>query len=304
MKDLRFGERYAAPVTLALGFFDCVHLGHAAVISRALEEAAACGGECAVFTFSNDPGALLGNTKRIYTFRERVAALDDLGADLVVHAPFDAAFSELSAEEFCRILTDTLDVKALVCGEDYTYGAHASGNAGTLAAYAAARGMRCDVVPVLKSDGEKISSTRVKEALAAGDISAANAMLSEPYFVLGKVSHAHGRGSSFGYPTANIPYDETRLYPAPGVYATKLTVDGQTYLGGTNIGSKPTFGDTAPSVETFILDFCGDIYGRDVKLAFFKRLRGIEDFGSAEALAAQLGRDKENIRALFAEEYQ
>ena len=138
----------------------------------------------------------------------------------------------------------------------------------------------------------------------AADISAANAMLSEPYFVLGKVSHAHGRGSSFGYPTANIPYDETRLYPAPGVYATKLTVDGQTYLGGTNIGSKPTFGDTAPSVETFILDFCGDIYGRDVKLAFFKRLRGIEDFGSAEALAAQLGRDKENIRALFAEEYQ
>ena len=117
MKDLRFGERYAAPVTLALGFFDCVHLGHAAVISRALEEAAACGGKCAVFTFSNDPGALLGKKKRIYTFRERVAALDDLGADLVVHAPFDAAFSELSAEEFCRILTDTLDVKALVCGE-------------------------------------------------------------------------------------------------------------------------------------------------------------------------------------------
>ena len=155
MKDLRLGERYAAPVTLALGFFDCVHLGHAAVISRALEEAAACGGKCAVFTFSNDPGALLGKKKRIYTFRERVAALDDLGADLVVHAPFDAAFSELSAEEFCRILTDTLDVKALVCGEDYTYGAHASGNAGTLSAYAAARGIRCDVVPVLNSEGKR-----------------------------------------------------------------------------------------------------------------------------------------------------
>ena len=89
-----------------------------------------------------------------------------------------------------------------------------------------------------------------------------------------------------------------------GLLSAVFTVDGQTYLGGTNIGSKPTFGDTAPSVETFILDFCGDIYGRDVKLAFFKRLRGIKDFGSAEALAAQLGRDKENIRALFAEEYQ
>ena len=106
MKDLRLGERYAAPVTLALGFFDCVHLGHAAVISRATSKRLPLAAGSAPFsTFSNDPGALLGKKKRIYTFRERVAALDDLGADLVVHAPFDAAFSELSAEEFCRILT-------------------------------------------------------------------------------------------------------------------------------------------------------------------------------------------------------
>ena len=115
------------------------------------------------------------------------------------------------------------------------------------------------------------------------------------------MSHAHGRGGTFGFPTANIPFDSSRLAPAPGVYATKVTVEGKVFLGGTNVGTKPTFGDEKPSVETFILDFDGDIYGKNIKLAFHKRLRGISDFGSVDELAEQLGRDVAHIREIFAE---
>ena len=303
MKRINFGEKHDAPLALALGFFDCVHKGHAAVISSAREYAAAHGCECAVFTFSNDPGAFVGKRARIYTFEERAEALRGLGVDVIVAAEFDSRFAALSRENFTEVLRDTLDLRAIRAGEDYTYGAQRAGDASTLDEDFGAYGVDIGVLPLIRIAGEeeKISSTAVKEALSAGDIVRANALLSEPYFMLGRVSHAHGRGGTFGFPTANIPFDCSRLAPAPGVYATKVTVGGKVFLGGTNVGTKPTFGDEKPSVETFILDFDGDIYGKNIKLAFYKRLRGISDFGSANGLAEQLGRDVARIREIFAE---
>lgn len=303
MNKINFGEKYDAPLALALGFFDCVHRGHAAVISSAREYAAAHGCECAVFTFSNDPGAFVGKRARIYTFEERAEALRGLGVDVIVAAEFDSRFAALSREHFAEVLRDTLDLRAIRAGEDYTYGAQRAGDASTLDEDFGAYGVDIGVLPLLFIDGEKqkISSTAVKEALSAGDIARANALLSEPYFMLGRVSHAHGRGGTFGFPTANIPFDCSRLAPAPGVYATKVTVEGKVFLGGTNVGTKPTFGDEKPSVETFILDFDGDIYGKNIKLAFYQRLRGISDFGSVDELAEQLRRDVARIREIFAE---
>ena len=303
MKKINFGEKYDAPLALALGFFDCVHRGHAAVISSAREYAAAHGCECAVFTFSNDPGAFVGKRARIYTFEERAEALRGLGVDVIVAAEFDSRFAALSRENFATVLRDTLDLRAIRAGEDYTYGAQRAGDASTLDEDFGAYGVDIGVLPLIRIAGEeeKISSTAVKEALSAGDIARANALLSEPYFMLGKVSHAHGRGGTFGFPTANIPFDSSRLAPAPGVYATKVTVEGKVFLGGTNVGTKPTFGDEKPSVETFILDFDGDIYGKNIKLAFYQRLRGISDFGSVDELAEQLRRDVAHIREIFAE---
>ena len=303
MNKINFGEKHDAPLALALGFFDCVHRGHAAVISSAREYAAAHGCECAVFTFSNDPGAFVGKRARIYTFEERAEALRGLGVDVIVSAEFDSRFAALSREHFAEVLRDTLDLRAIRAGEDYTYGAQRAGDASTLDEDFGAYGVDIGVLPLIRIAGEeeKISSTAVKEALSAGDIVRANALLSEPYFMLGRVSHAHGRGGTFGFPTANIPFDCSRLAPAPGVYATKVTVGGKVFLGGTNVGTKPTFGDEKPSVETFILDFDGDIYGKNIKLAFYQRLRGISDFGSVDELAEQLGRDVARIREIFAE---
>ena len=241
-------------------------------------------------------------TTPAHSSAERAEALRGLGVDIIVAAEFDSRFAALSREHFAEVLRDTLDLRAIRAGEDYTYGAQRAGDASTLDEDFGAYGVDIGVLPLIRIAGEeKISSTAVKEALSAGDIARANALLSEPYFMLGRVSHAHGRGGTFGFPTANIPFDSSRLAPAPGVYATKVTVGGKVFLGGTNVGTKPTFGDEKPSVETFILDFDGDIYGKNIKLAFHKRLRGISDFGSVDELAEQLRRDVAHIREIFAE---
>ena len=298
MKVLGFGEKCNTPVAVALGFFDCVHKGHAAVIARAKELAGSMGAECAVFTFRNDPGTYFGKQKRLYTFEERLEALSDIGVERVIAADFDAAFASLSAEEFLQKLTSSLPVVAVTAGEDHTYGRGAEGNADALKKALSPR-VKTEILPILTSNGEKISSTAIKSAIERGDVARANAMLSEPYFMLGKVAHAHGRGNSFGFPTANIPYDESRLAPAAGVYATTVTVDGVTMAGGTNVGTKPTFGDDRPSVETFILDFEGDIYGKDIKLSFHEKIRDICRFPSAEALAAALKKDVARIREIL-----
>lgn len=302
MKVVNFGEKYDVPSALALGFFDCVHKGHAEVIAKAKELAAKSGSECAVMTFRGDPGTFFNKKKRIYSFEERLEALGGLGVDAVIAADFDESFAALSAEDFLDRLLSDRKVTAVAVGEDYTYGKGAQGSARTLSESLADRNITANVVPLLCRNGVKISSTEIKTLLESGGIEAVNDMLTEPYFMLGTVSHACGRGNTFGYPTANIPYDGGKVYPAPGVYATTVTVEGRTFLGGTNIGAKPTFGDNSPSVETFILDFSGDIYGKLIKLRFFKRLRGIEKFPSAEALAAQLDRDVAHIKEYFAEE--
>lgn len=302
MKILNYGEKYSAPVVLAMGFFDCVHKGHAEIVSRAKSIAEECGAECAALTFSNDPCAFLGKKQQLYSLREREIVFSDLGLDAVVAAVFDEKFYSTSASDFLSMLTESLDVRAVVAGEDYTFGARAAGNVDMLKDVLSAKGIRVDIMPIIDIDGEKISSTEIKNAVARGDIAYANARLTEPYFMLGRVAHAHGRGSTFGYPTANIPLEDDRLVIADGVYVSSVTIDGKTYAGGTNVGAKPTFADERPSVETFIIDFDGDIYGKEIKLAFYDRLRDIKRFASAAELAAQLDCDMRKIKAYFGEE--
>lgn len=304
MKILKYGERYGAPTVLAMGFFDCVHLGHAAIIREAERMARELGAQCAVFTFSNDPGSFLNKKKQLYSLKERTEVFSALGADAVVTAEFDKDFYATTAEEFLTKLIASGELAGVVAGEDYTFGARALGDARMLCDFMRGAGKAVSVLDLERMGGVKISSTGIKNAVERGDIGYANARLTEPYFMLGTVSHAHGRGSTFGYPTANIPFDTERLSPAEGVYAVKATVDGRTYIGGTNVGTKPTFGDERPSVETYMLDFDGDIYGKEMKLAFYKRIRGVTKFASAQALAARLDADMRGIREYFSEEMQ
>lgn len=198
MKILNYGEKYENPVTLCVGFFDCVHKGHAEIIGRAKARAEALGAECAVLTFVNDPGVFLGKKKQLYTFRERAEALADLGVDVVVATVFDEKFYTTAAEDFLNTLTSSLNPVTVVAGEDYTFGAGAKGNAAMLSDILGRKGIPVAILPLKGTENGKISSTEIKNAVERGDIAYANARLTEPFFMLGKVGHAHGRGSTFG----------------------------------------------------------------------------------------------------------
>lgn len=302
MKLLHYLDNYDRPLVLAMGFFDCVHKGHAEIISRAASLAKKLGAECAVFTFSNDPCAYLGKKPQLYSFNERVTVFSDLGVDVTVFAEFKGGFVRLSPEEFLNALTNGFNVVGIVAGEDYTFGVKGRGNSALLRSYFANSRTKVEILPFIMSQEGKISSTYIKNAIEKGDIAFANRCLTEPYFMLGTVVHAHKRGSAFGFPTANMMPAQDKLRLSDGVYITAMTVNGKTYFGGTNVGTKPTFGDGAYSVETYLLDFNGDLYGKRVKLAFYEKIRDIVKFDSAEGLAAQLTEDTAKIRSYFADQ--
>lgn len=302
MKLIEFGKKHSSEAVIAAGFFDCVHKGHGAVISQAAATAGRLGAECAVLTFRNDPSSLIGKkTKQLYTFEERLSALASLGVETVIFADFDKGFMSLNAKDFLDKLTSTVEVKAFVCGKDYSFGKNAEGDVKFLHEYFSDTATEIRTVEFLENEGIKISSRLIKNAVAEGDVEKANTMLSEPYFMLGNVVHAHKRGTGMGFPTANIIPSADKLALKEGVYATRLQLDGKVYSAGTNVGTKPTFADSAFSVESYILDFDGDIYGKTVKLSFYKRLRDISDFGSAEALGKQLEYDTLCIRKYFSD---
>lgn len=299
MKILSHDRKYDAPIVIALGFFDCVHKGHAVIINRAKELAHEYGAQCAVFTFSNDPCAFLGKKPQLYTLEERVSVFEDLGVDVTVCAEFTEPFINLSAEQFLDALNGNFNLKAVVAGTDYSFGANKSGNSEFLQKYFAEKGVKVEIMRFLLSESGKISSTDIKKSIENGDIEAANDCLSEPYFMLGTIVHAHNRGTKIGYPTANLQPSQEKLRIKEGVYITALTVDGKTFRGGTNVGAKPTFEDSVFSVETYLTDFEGDLYGKTVKLAFYKRIREISKFSSPEGLQEQLKKDTATINSFF-----
>ena len=273
---------------LALGCFDGTHLGHQALFEAARAEADRLQATPAVFTFSDflpHKGAPLSH------LADRLASMEGHGIKEVFLSPFSAV-KELSPEAFMeRVLKTELSAVSTVCGFNYRFGAGAKGNGETLrAAFPDAK-----QVPAVTHGGAPISSTRIRAALEAGEIEEAEALLGRPYAVTGKVSHGKGAGHLFGFPTANLT--PTTLLPAYGVYETRVTVDGQSYAALSDVGVRPTLEKGGEArVESFLLDFTGDLYGKTVTVAFLRRLRGEERFESAEALSAQIAKDIEYIK--------
>ncbi len=301
MELLRFPQKYEAPLVIALGFFDCIHLGHGELISRAVKQAKTAEAQCAVFTFSDDINVLLNRPRQIYGLAERKEAIEALGADCMICARFDSEFLSMDKKEFLDRLFEAYDVKGIVCGADYSFGKGAQGNAEYLLEYARDKGSECTIVPFLTRAGEKISTTSLKTLVASGSVEELNELLTMPYFRLGEIVHAHRRGTRMGFPTANLSVDTDTTMLSGGIYATAMLVDGKTVYGMTNVGPKPTFADDGYSIETYLFDFNGDIYGKNVKLSFYKRMRDIVKFDGASALAHQLASDEKSIRTYFAE---
>ncbi len=299
MKTFELGTKYSNPIVLSLGFFDCIHIGHKSLIQTANKIAKDLGAESFLMTFSNDPSVLFGKSKQIYTYEDRVESLKNLGVNGVISAHFDEKFAAIEPNEFLKLLVGTLNIKCIVVGADYTFGINAEGDVDYLKKFCNVAGIRVEVVPFACINGLKLSTRNLKSLLEVGNVKALDAYLSEPYFMTGTVTHAKHNGTRMGFPTANINQNPDRFPLSDGVYATKVVVDGREYSSMTNVGAKPTFNDFLPTVETHIMGFYDDLYGKTVKIKFYERIRDIKAFDSIEELRVQLTKDEQHVLKLF-----
>lgn len=300
MKLFDLKDKYNKPIALALGFFDCIHKGHSLLVNTACNYALSHNDvESALFTFSNDPSVLLGKDKQIYCFDERVNALSGLRLQNVISTKFDLEFAELEPIEFLDLITANYNIKAIITGSDYTFGKKASGDVELLKSYCRNKDIKVITVPFEEVDGHKISTSSMKQLVTTGDLHTLNSLLTEPYFMIGEVIHARRVGTKLGFPTANIRISDDKLPLSNGVYATILQVGNTKYASMTNVGSKPTFDIESFSIEAFILDFDGDLYGQTVKLSFISYLRDIKKFSSSDELKNQLAYNEACVRNLI-----
>jgi len=299
LKIVDFNEKYDNPIAVALGFFDCIHIGHAKLVNAVKHYAESHSDtQSALFTFCNDPSEFLGKSKEIYTFNDRVSALDNLGLDVVIKAKFDFDFMSMSPDGFIAKLLEN-NVKAIAVGSDYTFGKNAEGKVDDLHAICEKNDIELIVVPFETIDGRKLSTSYLKSLVQSGNVARLNKYLSEPYFMKGVVKHAKHNGTGLGFPTANIEINPNRMLICDGIYATVTIIDGKEYYSMTNVGAKPTFNDDSVSVETYVFDFDEDLYGKEIKIEFIERTRDIVKFSSREQLHNRLIADEIQIRKIL-----
>jgi len=288
---------------LSIGVFDGVHRGHQALISRMVNEARARGLTGGVVTFHPSPVSVLRpQTPFAYltSLEQRLELLGALPAvDFVTVLQFTSDLAQVSAADFARLLAEEARMRLLVVGEDFAFGRGREGNVPRLRQLGEEYGFEVIGVPLTAEGAERISSSRVRQALAAGEIADVTGLLGRPYTLRGPVLHGDERGRTMGFPTLNLGVSPDRALPPDGVYVADVTVAGRTWHGATNIGMRPTFDGVRRQIETHLLDFEGDLYEQTVELALLHRLRGEQKFAGVDELVAQIQRDVDATRAHF-----
>lgn len=290
----------ARGASVALGNFDGVHIGHAAVLRTA--HAARPDAPRAVLTFEPHPREYFRPQDppfRLTLAPERAAALEALGVDLLYQIPFNAAFSRLTAEAFVQeVLFAGIGAVHLSCGADFAFGYRRGGDVAFLAARSEALGIGLSIVPAVTDAQGPVSSTRIRRLLQDGYPERAALLLGRPYAVRGEVVHGDARGRTIGFPTANIPLGR-HLEPQRGVYAVTARIGGTILKGVANIGLRPTVGGTESRLEVYFFDFEGDLYGQELAVQLRGFLRQEQKFPSFEALKAQIWRDVAQARHML-----
>ena len=276
----------------ALGFFDGVHLGHQALLLECVRLATARSCRAAAMTFDLPPGAILRGLQpnMINTPRDRELLLRQYGMDTVSVYPATEQTLSMSWQDFLRTLLES-GAEGFVCGEDYRFGHNGEGTAEKLAAFCDDRDLPCVIVPEQKMDDEKISSSRIRALLEKGDVENAGRLLGHPHILTGTVVAGQRLGRTIGVPTANLLLPEELVRPAFGVYACLATVENRKFVAVTNIGTRPTVDGQNVTVEPWILDFDGDLYGQEISLQFHKFLRPEQKFADLESLKTQIHQD-------------
>jgi len=299
-------EEVQEPLHLAMGVFDGVHLGHQAVIRRAVEGAHGSGGMAAVLTLEPHPIQVLAPERAprriLASLEHKERLLASLGVTALLVLRFDETMARQPAEEFADRLFSVGGLRQVVAGEDWKFGRERRGTMELLRILGEPRGVEVTAMPAVMLKGERISSTRLRQALREGNLKSASEMLGRSYTVMGTVVRGEGLGRKLGAPTANISVGGEQL-PPDGVYAVTATIGEETkeHRGVANLGVRPTVDGERRLLEVHLLDFDGDLYGNMVEVCFGMRLRKEQKFEGCEELKEQIQRDLEQVRELFEE---
>jgi riboflavin kinase/FMN adenylyltransferase len=291
------------PTVLTLGVFDGLHLGHKKIIQTVVERADALDVVPTALTFDPHPRAVLHPETApplLQTLDQRLAALEVLGIEQTIVIPFSREFAAIEAGDFLReVIYERLQAREVYLGKGFAFGKGRAGNIELLRKISAGLGFFADEVSEVQLHGARISSSKIRELLAEGRVNLARRMLGRPYGVEGKIIRGDRRGHTIGFPTANL-LPQNRVIPRTGVYVT-ATLIGDTWRRSiTNVGVRPTFGnDLEPSVETYIFDFDGDLYGDVLRVRFLHRLRDERKFAGINELKAQIERDSNRALEFF-----
>ncbi|HVN64091.1 MAG TPA: bifunctional riboflavin kinase/FAD synthetase [Candidatus Binataceae bacterium] len=301
IRGLKGLTRRPYPVA-ALGNFDGVHLGHRAILKTAADRAHAKSGTAYAITFEPAPARVLFPERAprlILTPEDKLEFLRQSGIDGVIVLEFTRELSQLEPRDFVReYLIAGIGVREIVVGHSVSFGHNRAGNAAVMKALGREMGFETDVVGPIKAGGIEVSSTKVRQLIAAGDLRGAAKLLGRDHFLRGTVVHGRERGRTIGFPTANLE-SETECIPPDGVYASRVVVADGAHPAITNIGMRPTFAETVRSIEAHIFDFNRDIYGERIKLELVERIRPEQKFDSADALKHQIELDLRKVREIL-----
>ena len=294
----------SAGCAVALGNFDGIHRGHRAILDACVEAAKKEKIPAVVWSFRRHPEHILkGNfaSGNILSLDDKEEILRAIGIDCVVFEDFERV-RDLSPQEFCdNILDKELHARAVFCGFNFRFGKNGAGDAEFLQNALAPRGVRVIVSPPVTMGGCVVSSTRIRALLQEGNTEEAMVLLGRPFFIRFPVAHGNRIGSKIGFPTINQVFPEEYITPKKGVYTVRVTLSGQTFFGVCNVGCRPTVGGDGILAETHLFDFTGDLYGKTVKVEFFRFLRPETKFQSLDALKAQIEKDRADALSYWKE---
>ncbi|HKF97503.1 MAG TPA: bifunctional riboflavin kinase/FAD synthetase [Steroidobacteraceae bacterium] len=293
---------HSAGCALTIGTYDGIHLGHQALIARLREHAVRLGTASVLLTFEPTPREYLlpsDPPARLTSLRERWRILCALGVDYLWLLRFGEALRNLSAEDFAQLLVRELEPRIVVVGHDFRFARRGEATATVLAEAGQRLGFGVDVLPAVALDGERVSSSGVRAALARSDFDSARRWLGRPWSMRGRVQPGRSLGVQLGFPTANVPL-ERRRSPVAGIFAVRVRGAGNGERNGVaSLGTRPTIGGTEALLEAHVFDFEGDLYGREIEVEFVARLRDEERFASLEALSRQMELDAAEARRIL-----
>jgi riboflavin kinase/FMN adenylyltransferase len=295
--------RIARPTVLTLGVFDGLHLGHQLVMSTVVERARALDAVPTVLTFDPHPRAVLHPESApplLQTFDQKIEAFGVLGIEQVIVIRFNQAFAQIEAEDFLRdVAGERLQAREIYLGRGFAFGRERRGNIELLRKVSAQLGFHAAEVAEVRLRGQRISSSAIRRLLAEGRVNLARRMLGRPYGVEGRVVHGEERGRTIGFPTANLR-PQNRVIPRTGVYVTATLIEGVWRRSVTNVGTRPTFeNNSEPTVETYVMNWTGNLYGDAVRVRFLHRLRDEKKFATVDELKRQIERDRRRAEGYF-----